>query len=283
MKAESKYLNQPLEFWANVRLISQKDGYTERKTSKVKIPTHAQIEKIFKNENLDSSILIKDKIFTDYGTELIEYFEYRAYFLEQFVKPNLLNKEQARILYNEMLISIKPTSPQPMNKQSGDKKAPLYYTGMINMLIEANSGGYPCNYNPKVLTAFTKDKFPIRSMSRQIDGAFPNIVDPIAIWEIKEYYSTTTFGSRVADGVYETQLDGYELNEVRQSLNREINHYLMVDDYFTWWIKGRSYLCRICDLLHMGLLTEALFGKEIITRLPEIVKDWINTLEVHQL
>jgi hypothetical protein len=33
----------------------------------------------------------------------------------------------------------------------------------------------------------------------------------------------------------------------------------------------------------MGLLTEALFGKEIITRLPEIVKDWINTLEVHQL
>jgi hypothetical protein len=87
----------------------------------------------------------------------------------------------------------------------------------------------------------------------------------------------------VADGVYETQLDGYELNEVRQSLNREINHYLMVDDYFTWWIKGRSYLCRICDLLHMGLLTEALFGKEIITRLPEIVKDWINTLEVHQL
>ena len=37
MKAENKYLNQPLEFWANVRLISQKVGYTDRKTSKIKV------------------------------------------------------------------------------------------------------------------------------------------------------------------------------------------------------------------------------------------------------
>lgn len=35
--------------------------------------------------------------------------------------------------------------------------------------------------------------------------------------EIKEYYYTTTFGSRVAGGVYETLLDGMELDELAQN------------------------------------------------------------------
>jgi hypothetical protein len=43
---------------------------------------------------------------------------------------------------------------------------------------------------------------------------------------------------------------------------------------FTWWTMGRPYLCRICDMLHMGLLTEALFGREIIERVPVIVQEW---------
>ena len=37
-----------------------------------------------------------------------------------------------------------------------------------------------------------------------------------ARWEIKEYYGTTTLGSRVADGVYETMLDGLELRELQR-------------------------------------------------------------------
>ncbi len=32
-----------------------------------------------------------------------------------------------------------------------------------------------------------------------------------AVWEIKEYYDSITFGSRIADGVYETMLDGKSL------------------------------------------------------------------------
>ncbi len=98
------------------------------------------------------------------------------------------------------------------------------------------------------------------------------------VWEIKEYYYTTTFGSRVADGVYETLLDGYELSEIRNHLDRPVKHYLMVDDHFTWWVKGRSYLCRLCDILHMGFITEVLFGKEVVDRLPIIVNGWIDNL-----
>lgn len=144
------------------------------------------------------------------------------------------------------------------------------------MLIEANSKGLPCDYDPKELTAVTLKKFPVRTLSRRVDGAFPTVINPIAIWEIKEYYYTTTFGSRVADGVYETLLDGLELREVRENLNVEVELFLIVDDYYTWWTLGRSYLCRIIDMLHMGILTEALFGKEVIDRLPQIVKGWAS-------
>ena len=97
-----------------------------------------------------------------------------------------------------------------------------------------------------------------------MDGAFPGTINPIAVWEIKEYYYTTTFGSRVADGVYESLLDGMELEELLEHEQIEVKHYLMVDDYFTWWDCGRSYLCRIIDMLHMGYVDEVLFGNEVI-------------------
>lgn len=54
---------------------------------------------------------------------------------------------------------------------------------------------------------------PVRTLARRVDGAFPSVINPVAIWEVKEYYHTTTFGSRVADGVYETLLDGMELED----------------------------------------------------------------------
>jgi hypothetical protein len=50
----------------------------------------------------------------------------------------------------------------------------------------------------------------------------------------------------------------------------------MFDAYYTWWIKGRSYLCRIIDMLHMGYVDEVLFGAELIARMPDIAKEWVR-------
>jgi hypothetical protein len=55
-----------------------------------------------------------------------------------------------------------------------------------------------------------------------------------------------------------------------------IQHLLMVDAHYTWWVKGRSYLCRIIDMLHMGYVDEVLFGKEVESRLPVIAKGWVK-------
>ena len=85
----------------------------------------------------------------------------------------------------------------------------------------------------------------------------------------------------MADGVYETLLDGLELEELRDYAKVDIKHYLMVDDHFTWWIKGRSYLCRIIDMLHMGSVDEVLFGKEVLDRLPALARGWVTIAQQH--
>ena len=112
--------------------------------------------------------------------------------------------------------------------------------------------------------------------SRRFDGAFPSIRNPLMVWEIKEYYYATTFGSRVADGVYETQLDGYEFNEIYNRTGTKVYHVLFIDAYGTWWKKGKSYLCRIIDILNSGIVDEVIVGREIFTRWPELIKEIIQ-------
>src|SRR5260370_38914755 len=103
-----------------------------------------------------------------------------------------------------------------------------------------------------------RDGAPLRTLARRIDGAFPSPVNPIAVWELKEYYYTTTFGSRVADGVYESLLDGMELEELREHEAIDVKHYLMVDDHYTWCERGHSYLSRIIASLHIGYVEQVL-------------------------
>lgn len=84
---------------------------------------------------------------------------------------------------------------------------------------------------------------------------------------------TKTFGSRVADGVYESLLDGLELEKLWLMEKVKVLHYLMVDDKFTWWDCGRSYLCRIIDMLHMGYVDEVFFGRQVLSEIPESCED----------
>jgi hypothetical protein len=276
MIANPVFLNQPKAFWAYVRSISQAVGYTVRGEGQIKVPTLEEMAEALNGLGLDGTRLLKPD---GLAQTLHAYFEYRARTLNTFVEPRLMDKDKARALFEELKAQLSPKIPIPMNKQKGDKKAPAYMTAIVNMLIEANAGGMDCDYDPRALTTVTQDGAPLRTLSRRVDGAFPCAVNPIAVWEIKEYYYTTTFGSRVADGVYETLVDGMELEELRVSEGINVLHYLMVDDHFTWWKCGRSYLCRILDMLHMGYVDEVLFGSEVVERLPAIAKEWVRLLK----
>lgn len=275
MKADIRFKGQPKEFWANVRTISQEVGYTNRETSGIHIPTIAEIRREFLRLGLSTSHIADDfGTPTPFGQALIDYFLFRADILNDTVRGQLMNKDSAAAEFEKLKAELKPTCPLPMNKQTGDKRSYAFLTGMVNMLVQANIGDAECNYDPRNLTTITHDSMPLRTLARRVDGAFPSVVNPVSIWEIKEYYNTTTFGSRVADGVYETLLDGMELEELETASGRKVDHLLVVDDYFTWWQCGRSYLCRIIDMLHMGYVDEVIFGREVLSRLPVLAREW---------
>ncbi len=277
MKPNNAFLNLPKNFWASVRLISQEAGYTQKTTGQIKVPANDEINS--KLEKFDINFYRLREQNTDSGNigELLQdYFSYRADILNTYVETRLMNVAKAKKIFKKFFDDLKPSCPIPMNKQKGKMKTPAYLTGLVNMLVEANSNGLPCDYDPHQLTIITKDDLPVRTFARRVDGAFPSCVNPIAIWEIKEYYYTTTFGSRVADGVYESLLDGLELEELRKHEGINIKHYLIVDAHDTWWKQGKSYLCRIIDMLHMGYIDEVLFGYEVIERLPNLVKEWVE-------
>jgi hypothetical protein len=150
-----------------------------KRTNRIKVPSREQIKTKLERREIDFD-KIQSQIFDskDFGTLLADYFAYRANILYSFVEPHLMDSKKARRTFEKFHKKLKPSRQVPMNKQSGEKKAPAYLTGLVNMLIEANSLGLPCDYDPRQLTLITKNG-------------------------IKEYYYTTTFGSRVADGIYE--------------------------------------------------------------------------------
>jgi hypothetical protein len=277
MKPDQQFLKQTKDFWANVRTISEQAKYTDKKTGHVKVPSVSEMKGALRSVGLASTHILDERDEPVYfGQTLFAYFQHRADVVNGYIRPRLMDIERARAEFERLYARHSPSCPIPMNKQTGEKKTWAYLTGIINMLIEANGEDLPCDYDPQRLTTATRAGIPLRTLARRVDGAFPSTVNPIAVWEIKEYYYTKTFGSRVADGVYETLLDGLELEELREHEGIDVRHYLMVDDYFTWWVKGRSYLCRIVDMLHMGYLDEALFGYEVVEELPRIVKEWVS-------
>lgn len=278
MKANEKFRDLDKTFWANVRTISEAGGYTDRKTKQVKVYTFDNMQKAMNKVDLSHHHIIADDHPTEVGQRLKEYFEYRAMIINTYVEPRLMDASRAEQVFNELKEQY-PSAPIPMNKQRGNKRKPAYLTAMVNMIIAGHKGNYDCDYDPKRLTTITRNGAPLRTLARRVDGCFPSCTNPIAIWEIKEYYHTTTFGSRVADGVYESLLDGLELEELRQNEGVDVQHLFIVDAHYTWWTLGKSYICRMIDMLHMGYVDEVLFGYEIVERLPEIIENWVTLLE----
>ncbi len=279
MKADHRFVSQAPEFWANVRTIGQEVGYTQRGEGVIKVPTLDEVRRRFRALQLQTDHLASDDShLTPLGSSLFAYLAYRADILNNQVQHALMDKTAAEREFKRLKRQHNPGCPLPMNKQKGEKRNHAFLTGMVNMLIEAEIAGAPCDYDPRSLTTVTHDSRPLRTLSRRVDGAFPSVVNPVAVWEVKEYYYTTTFGSRVADGIYETLLDGMELSELSAAAGRHVAHILFVDAKYTWWDCGKSYLCRLIDMLHMGYVDEVVFGREIFERVPRLARGWAQTL-----
>lgn len=278
MQAFKKYKDMGPDFWAFIKFVSEMLGYTLRKTGMVKVYSADEIATLCR----DTKTSVNDDLIRC----VVEYSQLRADVLNKVVKTNLMEAAEASEEFSK-LQSIYSSEhfccKIPYNKQSGDMKQVAYFTAIISILAEKTireSGKYPKSIgfddSPGGLAyLWNENRELIGASSRRFDGAYPNIFNPKVVWEIKEYYYATTFGSRVADGVYETQLDGYEFKEIYDRTGHKVLHILFIDAFGTWWIKGKSYLCRIIDILNSGLVDEVIVGREALTRWPELLNQII--------
>lgn len=272
MKPNPLFLHKPQRFWANVKLISEQSGYSIRvrggAQKTLRKYTLEDVQKVYTQEGLDDKFVAKEAAFF---SDVLAYLNYRADILNTSVQPLFMNREEAKQAHDALVLSTGSTRIATMNKQKGDKRHPAYLASMVSLIAEKVVGAAGFVDDARRLAVITSQGIVEHAFSRRFDGAVPNLVNPKAVWEIKEYYGTTTFGSRVADGVYETLLDGFEIEEVRRAIGLEVKHYLFIDDRFTWWDCGRSYLCRMVDMLHTGHVDEIFFGREVTT-------EWEGTL-----
>lgn len=284
MKADSRFAQKDKAFWACVRSLSQHLGYTARRQDRIKIPTIEDMRQGFVDLGLNAEAIADARgVPTALATELHDYFSYRAEILNAYATARLMDYDEAKEVFQDHFTRLNPPLGMlPKNKQKDEKSGYALFTGLVNMLVRDHSGGADCDYDPQKLTTITKDGVPLRTLARRVDGAFPSSVNPVAIWEIKEYYHTTTFGSRIAGGIYESLLDGMELEELRDDKGVDIKHYLMIDSRRAWWGKGKAYLCRIVDMLNMGYVDEVLFGREVVEEIPRLVQEWLASIEAQQ-
>lgn len=275
MKASPRFQGLGTEFWAYARLISERVGYSREKEPLTYTFRAARDTLHRVGVSLEGFELCGGP--TGFAESVIEYLNHRSSTLSSEVRPFLMNGPEASRLFEQILGSSKPKCPLPMNKQKGAKKHYNYLTCMVNVLTERTLGGYYFDGDPQRLAVIMDGKRPVTTMARRLDGAYPGPVNARAVWEIKEYYDNKSFGSRIADGVYETLLDGYELAELPRRTGVHIKHYLIIDSYDTWWLGGGiPYLCRLADALHMGLVDEIVIGKQVIERWPAIVRFWLS-------
>lgn len=284
MKPDPRFIGQSKQFWAHVRSVSQKLGYTTRAgkvPSQIKRYRIEDIAGCLVTLGMSPLTVVDDEgRATDLGNTLVEYFEYRADVINTVVQHNLMDFEGAQRLYSDLLKTHSHKVIPPNNKQKGEKSGVALLSAMIYLIIERELKGKDVNLNPLALASFTHENRLTRTFARRVDGAFPDVIDPIALWEIKEYYHTTTFGSRVADGVYEVLLDGMEIENLREEFETSPLHYLFIDAHFTWWIKGKSYLCRLIDTLNMGYINELIVGREVVEILPGLVHHWVKLADL---
>src|SRR6266702_1009574 len=158
MKPDPRFLNQPRSFWANVRTISQAVGYTVRGKGQIRVPSYEQIIRAYSGLKMKHDHIVAGAGQpTAEGATLHDYFAFRADRLNTLVEPRLMDADRAREVFESLWHELKPKAPIPMNKQKGAKRAPAYLTGIVNMLVEANSGGLPCDFDPRQLTTVTRD------------------------------------------------------------------------------------------------------------------------------
>lgn len=191
---------------------------------------------------------------------------------------SLLRSEEEAI---EELHSVSEEAPQSYRVQlAGHHKSPKAVVGTIGAIttLECMQAGMTVDIDPQSRAALLSDKH-IWVSPRRLDGALPSLFNPVALWEIKEYWGKTSGGSKMSDAIYELHLVGLEVRAFEEQFGIHVNHYAIIDGLAQWTARKADFR-RAIDLLYMGLLDELIIGKEILIEWPRIIRENITSAQV---
>jgi len=271
MLSNDDFQGRGREFWAYVRLVSEQAGYQPHGDELVKKYDLDDLRKTVEKTEINADPILGgfSECTTNLGNEVRDYLNYRSEQVE-IALDRIRTRDQAVEEFEEFSEGFVMDTEQ-LNKQGSNQ--PLVFANSVNLVLEKETG-IEFDPNPRMLpTVLDSDRNLQMTLPKWPDGAFPTARNPRAIWEVKEFYSSTTFGSRIADAIYEIMLFHEELNTLHEETGREVELYLMTDGYEAWQ-KGISYICRIVDILNMGYIDAAIFGEDVFTQWPDIVGEW---------
>ena len=117
MYTNSSFCMLGAEFWALVKLVSEKLGYTERNRGTVRIFTEDDVFSVCKN--------LETSISDEYIHAVSDYSRLRAEKLNEIVRPNLMSGEKAKAIFERLYDFYQRNGYScklPKNKQSGTMK-----------------------------------------------------------------------------------------------------------------------------------------------------------------
>ena len=117
MRPIERFLRKPKSFWASVRSLSQKIGYSKGNT--IIVPSVRRMATAFNDLGLDPSRIMVGGKPTQLAQELVDYFTERARVLVHHVEPRLMDAAEAQALFEQLREELNPTCPIPMTSRRG--------------------------------------------------------------------------------------------------------------------------------------------------------------------
>ena len=168
MIAKAEFAGLPADFWAYVKALSEKLGYSERGKKSLKRHSTKDVQSCLDTLDLSPEPLSKP-LTRRYSclTGLVAYLNYRAATLEKAVRPRLMNREEAQSEFERLKAKLHPQCALPMNKQKGEKRHEAYLTCIVNMLTEHALGGCHFDDDPRRLITVQRDGRLLITLSRR--------------------------------------------------------------------------------------------------------------------
>jgi hypothetical protein len=174
MQPVEEFRKQKPEFWAVVKLVSQLLGYSVRgrnaKATQIRSYTAEDVREALASRGLDAS---KQKKLVD---RVVAYSEARAELLQSRAKPNLMDRKEAKKVFDDLRKQIEPPDYLlSMNKQKKEKRHYAYLACIVNMLtwkaLNEKFGAAEFDHNPRGPLTFSRNGMPLRTLFRWMDGA----------------------------------------------------------------------------------------------------------------